>query len=113
VASDDLECRARRFLRRRHLVRLRVQPHPLHAEVLSCLTGRRAAAAGAIALINSIGNIGGFLGPTAIGFVKERTGSYAMSLMSISLCLVLGAGIVLWERAREQRAFSLFSKVSP
>jgi ACS family tartrate transporter-like MFS transporter len=71
-----------------------------------------AAAAGAIALINSLGNIGGFLGPTAIGFVKERTGSFAISLVSIASCLALGAGIVLWERAREQRAIGLVSKVS-
>jgi MFS transporter, ACS family, tartrate transporter len=72
-----------------------------------------AAAAGAIALINSLGNIGGFLGPAAIGFVKERTGSFAVSLLSIALCLAVGAGIVLWERAREQRRpIGLVSKVS-
>ena len=40
-----------------------------------------AAAAGAIALINSIGNIGGFLGPTLIGMAKQRTGSFAISLL--------------------------------
>ena len=70
------------------------------------------AAAGAIALINSLGNVGGFLGPAAIGFVKQRTGSFALSLMSIALCLALGAGIVLWERAREQRSAGLLSRVS-
>jgi ACS family tartrate transporter-like MFS transporter len=70
-----------------------------------------AAAAGAIALINSLGNVGGFLGPAAIGFVKQRTGSFALSLMSIALCLALGAGIVLWERAREQRTTGLVSGV--
>jgi MFS family permease len=36
------------------------------------LTG--SAAAGAIALINSIGNIGGFVGPYAIGWIKDATG---------------------------------------
>lgn len=71
-----------------------------------------AAAAGAIALINSIGNVGGFLGPAAIGFIKLRTGSFALSLLSIALCLAVGAGIVLWERAREQRPIGLVSKVS-
>jgi ACS family tartrate transporter-like MFS transporter len=70
-----------------------------------------AAAAGAIALINSLGNVGGFLGPAAIGFVKQRTGSFALSLMSIALCLALGAGIVLWERAREQRTTGLVTGV--
>jgi len=71
-----------------------------------------AAAAGAIALINSLGNIGGFLGPFAIGLVKERTGSFAISMLFIASCLAVGAGIVVWERAREQRAVGLLSKVS-
>ncbi len=71
-----------------------------------------AAAAGAIALINSIGNVGGFLGPSAIGFVKERTGSYAMSLMFIAACLAIGAGLVLWERSRNPNPAGLLNKVS-
>ncbi len=71
-----------------------------------------AAAAGAIALINSLGNIGGFLGPAAIGFVKERTGSFAISMLFIASCLVVGAAVVMWERARDQRALGLVSKVS-
>lgn len=71
-----------------------------------------AAAAGAIALINSIGNIGGFLGPSAIGLVKQRTGSYALSLMFIGACLALGAGLMLWERARNAHPIGLPDKVS-
>ncbi len=71
-----------------------------------------AAAAGAIALINSIGNIGGFLGPVAIGFVKQRTGSFAISMLFIASCLAVGAGIVVWERTRELRTIGLVSKVS-
>jgi len=70
-----------------------------------------AAAAGAIALINSIGNIGGFIGPYAIGLIKERTGSYVVSLLSIALCLAIGAGIVVWQRAREGRAIGLLNRV--
>lgn len=61
-----------------------------------------AAAAGAIALINSLGNLGGFLGPAAIGMAKTYTGSYAASLLLIAAFLGLGAGVVIWERAREQ-----------
>jgi MFS transporter, ACS family, tartrate transporter len=68
-----------------------------------------AAAAGAIALINSIGNVGGFIGPTAIGFMKQRTGSYAMSLLLIAVCLAIGAAIVVWERAREGRTVAVFT----
>jgi nitrate/nitrite transporter NarK len=29
------------------------------------------AAAGAIAMVNSIGNLGGFVGPYAMGFIRE------------------------------------------
>ncbi|MGH8178756.1 MAG: MFS transporter, partial [Steroidobacter sp.] len=53
------------------------------------LTG--GAAAAGIALINSIGNIGGFLGPTLVGYVKEATGSYAASLWALS-AMILASG---------------------
>jgi len=62
------------------------------------------AAAGAIALINSLGNFGGFLGPAAIGMAKTYTGSYAASLLFIAACLASGAVLVIWERVSEQRA---------
>ncbi|MBL8266873.1 MFS transporter [Steroidobacter sp.] len=66
-----------------------------------------AAAAGAIALINSLGNIGGFLGPAAIGFVKSYTGTYAASLLFIAVVLAIGAAVTIWDRAREQRALAM------
>jgi len=42
------------------------------------LTG--SAAAGGIALINSVGNLGGFVGPFILGTVKDATHSYSMAL---------------------------------
>ena len=36
----------------------------------------RTAAAGAIALINALGNLGGIAGPTMLGWVKTATGSF-------------------------------------
>jgi nitrate/nitrite transporter NarK len=68
-----------------------------------------AAAAGAIALINSLGNFGGFLGPAAIGLAKTYTNSYAASLLLIAVFLALGAALVIWERARERRATTMFA----
>lgn len=62
-----------------------------------------AAAAGAIALINALGNIGGFIGPAAIGLAKTYTNSYAASLLFIAVFLALGAVLVIWERAREKK----------
>ena len=40
------------------------------------------AAAGGIALINSIGNVGGFVGPMLLGSVKDATGSFAAGLVT-------------------------------
>ncbi|TCB96413.1 MFS transporter [Kosakonia quasisacchari] len=53
------------------------------------------AAAGGIAVINSIGNLGGFFGPTAMGYVKDLTGDFGQGLLvnvlmlSISLITML------------------------
>jgi ACS family tartrate transporter-like MFS transporter len=56
---------------------------------------RGQAAAGGIALINSMGAVGGFVGPYLIGHIKERTGEFAPGLMVLAGCLTAAAGIVL------------------
>ena len=55
------------------------------------LTG--SAAAGGIALINSIGNLGGFVGPYAIGWIKDATGETTLGLVALAACPIM-AGIV-------------------
>jgi ACS family tartrate transporter-like MFS transporter len=50
------------------------------------LTG--TAAAGAIALINSFGNLAGFVGPFVIGRVHDATGSYSVSLLVVAASLL-------------------------
>jgi D-galactonate transporter len=55
------------------------------------LTG--TAAAGGIALINSIGNIGGFAGPYAVGWLKDATGGTTAGLVALAACYVM-AGVV-------------------
>ena len=57
------------------------------------LSGR--AAAGGIALINSIGNLAGFTGPFAVGRVKDLTGSYSGGLLSLSAAGLVAMIIVL------------------
>lgn len=42
-------------------------------------------AAAGIALVNSLGNLGGFFGPTALGYFKETTGSTAGGLYGLSV----------------------------
>jgi ACS family tartrate transporter-like MFS transporter len=56
--------------------------------------GGTAAAAG-IALINSVGNLGGFVGPTVMGWLRETSGSYAAGLSVLAGALVLEAILVL------------------
>ena len=41
---------------------------------------RASAAAGGIALINSVGNLAGYAGPSIMGFMKEATGAYGAGL---------------------------------
>jgi D-galactonate transporter len=54
-----------------------------------------AAAAGGIALINSIGNLAGFAGPFVMGRVKDITGSYTGGLLSLSAAGLIAMIIVL------------------
>ncbi len=53
------------------------------------------AAAAGIAVINSIGNLSGFVGPYAMGFIKDATGSFTGGLLLIAGLAVIAAGIVL------------------
>lgn len=57
------------------------------------LTG--VAAASGIALINSIGNLGGFVGPYVIGTIAKKTGSTAWGLAFVGCCLIVAAILVL------------------
>jgi nitrate/nitrite transporter NarK len=52
------------------------------------------AAAGAIALINSIGNLAGFGGPYLIGWVKEATGNTSTGLLVLAVLPLIGGLLV-------------------
>jgi ACS family tartrate transporter-like MFS transporter len=59
------------------------------------LTG--TAAASGIAWINAIGNLGGFFGPTAVGWAKDYTGSFAGGLYALAgFALVSAIVSALW-----------------
>jgi MFS transporter, ACS family, tartrate transporter len=53
------------------------------------------AAAAGIATINSIGNLGGFVGPAMIGWIKDQTGSFVGGLYFVAGLLVLSAVLTL------------------
>lgn len=55
------------------------------------LTG--AAAAAGIALINSIGNLGGYIGPFIVGWIKDSTKSFEMGLYFLAACAFASAAI--------------------
>jgi ACS family tartrate transporter-like MFS transporter len=61
-----------------------------------------SAAAAGIATINSIGNLGGFVGPAMIGWIKDLTGRFQGGLFFVAALLVLSAVLTL-VLARSQR----------
>jgi MFS transporter, ACS family, tartrate transporter len=65
---------------------------------------RGTAAAGGIAVINSVGNIGGFAGPYVVGYVREATGDFAAGLWLMAGCLVVAAAIAFALRSTDTRA---------
>jgi MFS transporter, ACS family, tartrate transporter len=56
------------------------------------------AAAGGIALINSVANLGGLLGPAIIGRVKGATGSFTDGQLIMAVVLAAGGALVLLVR---------------
>ncbi len=67
----------------------------------SFLTGTAAAAS--IGLINSIGNLGGFVGPYVVGYLSQATGSFFWGVLYLSLSALVAAALILSLRATKQR----------
>jgi ACS family tartrate transporter-like MFS transporter len=59
----------------------------------SASTGRMHSkvAGAAIALVNSIGAVGGFAGPYAMGWLHDATQTYSAGLFAIAGCMAVGA----------------------
>jgi nitrate/nitrite transporter NarK len=53
------------------------------------------AAAGGVALINSVGNVGGFVGPYVIGYVKQATHSFTNGMLVLAATLLIAAVLAL------------------
>jgi ACS family tartrate transporter-like MFS transporter len=52
-------------------------------------------AAAGIALINSVGNIGGFVGPYGIGYLRDATDGFTAGLIAIGCVVIAGGALVL------------------
>lgn len=57
------------------------------------LTGFSAASG--IAFINSVGNLGGFFGPSMVGFITEKTGTLHGGLAFVGVSMLVAAALVL------------------
>src|SRR6185312_16147516 len=57
------------------------------------LSGKGAAAG--IAIINAVGNLGGFIGPYAVGWAKQVTGDYAGGMGILAASLLSASALVL------------------
>ena len=57
-----------------------------------------SAAAGGIAVINSVGNLSGFAGTYAVGYIKQVTGSFTGGLLTLAGAGVVGLVLVLMLR---------------
>jgi ACS family tartrate transporter-like MFS transporter len=67
----------------------------------SFLSGTAAAAS--IGLINSVGNLGGFVGPSVVGYVSKATNSFFGGVLYLSLTSLAAAVLVLSIRATRRR----------
>ncbi|MER6812778.1 MFS transporter [Spirillospora sp. NPDC000708] len=65
------------------------------------LTG--AAAASGIALINSVSNLSGFIGPYITGSIEDATGSFTYALLAIAIIMVAGMTVLLTTGRRMER----------
>jgi len=73
---------------------------PFWAFATSFLGGIGAAAG--IALVNSVGNVGGFVGPNIIGYLQQRTHGFTVGLAIVGAILAGGGVLVLCIPARHE-----------
>jgi MFS transporter, ACS family, tartrate transporter len=71
----------------------------------------RAAAAASIGLINSFGNLGGFLGPYLLGLLSDRSGGFGPGLLYLAACSLTSGLLVL--RVRNALAKRAMADAAP
>ncbi|WP_175106080.1 hypothetical protein [Pararobbsia alpina] len=74
---------------------------PLFWAISSTYFAGTSAAAGSLALINSLGLIGGFASPSIVGWLKTVTGSLASGLYAMAALLAAGAVCLLLSVSRK------------
>jgi MFS transporter, ACS family, tartrate transporter len=79
---------------------------PVLALATSFLRGKSAAAG--IAAMNTIGMLGGFIGPWWMGLAKDHTGTYQPGLLALIVPSLIGGTTVLMMRSKSRKAAPLF-----
>jgi ACS family tartrate transporter-like MFS transporter len=74
---------------------------PFWATTTEMLTETSAAAG--IAVINSVGNLGGFLGPYTIGLIRTWTGSFRGGLLAVGALLAVSGALALLAYGKDTR----------
>jgi ACS family tartrate transporter-like MFS transporter len=73
--------------------------HPGFWPLPTLLLGRKTAAA-SIGLINSFGNLGGFVGPYVVGYLTGRNGTFGPALLAMAACAYVSGLLVLLVRLK-------------
>jgi len=64
-----------------------------------------SAAAAGLAFINSVGNLGGWVGPTIVGWMADHTGGFQGGLYALAACSAMAAAVtVIGVRAAPRQA---------
>jgi MFS transporter, ACS family, tartrate transporter len=71
--------------------------------VLPTLTLGESAAAASFGLINSVGNLGGFIGPSLLGYLLSRSTSHALTSGFPAASFVIGAILIVAVRIQQVR----------
>ena len=72
-----------------------------------------AAAAAGIGLINAVGNLGGFFGPSMMGALRDWTGGYSGGLLVLAAALIIEALLVITLKLPGARAMTPVAVPSP
>jgi ACS family tartrate transporter-like MFS transporter len=92
------------------------QKGPFWAIATTLLGGKAKAAS--VGLINSLGNLGGFVGPYTVGHLMTRSSSYAGGVLYLAGCLSVCAVLIFIagrsaERAQQQRVWQAAASAPP
>ena len=72
-----------------------------------------AAAAGSIGLINSVGNLGGYVGPKVLGYVENEIGSFVPGILFLSISMAASAAIILLLGLGKKDASATLNEAKP